>query len=111
MERRREGALLVVGRRGSGKSSSVIDAANRAARAQRRAGRGGGGAIIPTMIKATVLDGGEDRHGGALLKGLIWALCTGLERADGVDGRLRGRARDLYLSATAAERSVDVSRS
>ena len=107
INRRSEGALLVVGRRGSGKTSSVIDAANRAAR--RSAGKDN--AIVPILIRATSLDAEETRPGRALLQGLIWALHARVKSDDGMDGDIRRQAEDLYQNATAAEQSTETLRS
>lgn len=106
IERRAEGALLVVGHRGSGKTSSVVAAANRAA---GRKGRGK--AVIPIMITATSMDktGGEDHK--TLLRSLIWALHRKAEGTEGIDKKLRGRAKELYLDATASVKSYEMSQS
>ena len=105
--RRDAGALLVVGRRGSGKTSSVIDAANRAA----RQGTDGGRTVMPIMVKATSLDAEDKRPGRALLGGLIWALRAGIKSDGGMDkDELQGAER-LYQDVTAAENSTEVSQS
>lgn len=104
IERRAEGALLVVGHRGSGKTSAVIAAANRAAK-----GKGLRKAVVPIMIKATSIDkAGAEGH-KALLQSLIWALHRKAEEME-VDKDLRRRAKDLYLNATASIKSDEVSR-
>ena len=106
IERRSEGALLVVGHRGSGKTSSVIAAANRAAGLEQQ-----DRAVIPIMIKATSIDktGAEDNK--TLLQSLIWALHRKAEEVPEVDKRLRRRTRALYLDATASIKSDEMSQS
>ncbi len=105
--RRDAGALLVVGRRGSGKTSSVIDAANGAARRRAADGR----AIVPIMVRATSLDTEEQRPGRALIQDLIWALRARIKSNGGMGGDLRRMADDLHQNATAAEQSTETSRS
>lgn len=106
--RRDAGALLVVGRRGSGKTSSVIDAANRAA---RRRTDGGGRTAMPIMVRATSLDAEEKRPGRALLEGLIWALRAGVKSDGGMGTDALRRAERLYQDVTAAENSTEMSHS
>ena len=104
IERRAEGSLLVVGHRGSGKTSSVVAAANRAA---GRPGRSK--TVVPIMITATSMDktGGEDHK--TLLRSLIWALHRKADKTGGIDKKLRSRAKTLYLDATATVKSVEMS--
>ena len=104
IERRAEGALLVVGHRGSGKTSSVVAAANRAA-GQKEDGR----TVVPIMITATSMDktGGEDHK--TLLRSLIWALHRKADETGGISKKLRNRAKALYLDATATVKSVEMS--
>lgn len=129
IERRAEGALLVVGHRGSGKTSSVIAAANRAAGREER-----GRAVVPIMIKATSMDKtGAEGH-KTLLQSLIWALHRRAARPDrkpralgplqrlvrklrrgagngeATDTELQHLAENLYLAATASIKSDEVSR-
>lgn len=106
VERRKEGALLVVGHRGSGKTSSVVAAANRAA---GRAGQGR--TVVPIMITATSLDKEDADHSRALLRGLIWALHRKAGEMGGIDKELRRRTEALYLDATATVKSVEASQS
>ena len=130
IERRAEGALLVVGHRGSGKTSSVIAAANRSAGREAR-----GRAVVPIMIKATSMDEtGAEGH-KALLQSLIWALHRraarqnkkagalgplqrqvrklrrGAEKSEETDTELQHLAEKLYLDATASIKSDEMSRS
>lgn len=103
VERRSEGALLVVGHRGSGKTSSVIAAANRAA------GRAGPGrTVVPIMITATSLDKADGAEGKTLLRSLIWALHRKAGEMRGIGKELRRRTKALYLDATATVKSVEV---
>ena len=104
IERRAEGALLVVGHRGSGKTSSVVAAANRAARR-----KGYNKTVVPIMITATSMDktGGEDHK--TLLRSLIWALHRKADETEGIDKKLRHQAKELYLDATATVKSVEMS--
>ena len=106
IERRAEGALLVVGHRGSGKTSSVIAAANRAA-----GRKGHGRTVIPIMITATSMDktGGEDHK--TLLRSLIWALHRKAGEIEGIDKTLLRRTEELYLDATATAKSYELSQS
>ena len=105
IERRAEGALLVVGHRGSGKTSAVIAAANRAAKRE-----GLRKAVVPIMIKATSMDqaGAEGRK--ALLQSLIWALHRRAEEMEGMDKDLQHRTAALYMDATASIKSDEMSR-
>jgi len=106
IERRSEGALLVVGHRGSGKTSSVVAAANRAA------GRPGHGkTVVPIMITATSMDktSGEDHK--TLLCSLIWVLHRKAEETEGIDKKLLRRTEELYLNATASVKSYELSQS
>ena len=106
IERRTEGALLVVGHRGSGKTSSVIAAANRAA---GRKGRGR--TVVPIMITATSMDkeGADDRK--TLLRSLIWALHRKAGGIEGIGKALLRRTEALYLDATATAKSYELSQS
>ena len=106
IERRGEGALLVVGHRGSGKTSSVVAAANRSA---GRKGRGK--TVVPIMITATSMDktGGKDHK--TLLRNLIWVLHRKAEETEWIDKKLRRRAKELYLDATASVKSYELSQS
>ena len=105
--RRSAGALLVVGRRGSGKTSSVINAANWAVRQQTVDGR----TIVPIMVRATSLDTEEQRPGRSLLQDLIWALRARIQSHGSMGRDLRRMAEDLHQNATAAEQSTETSRS
>ena len=104
IERRGEGALLVVGHRGSGKTSSVVAAANRAA---GQAGRGK--TVVPIMITATSMDkdGADDRK--TLLQSLIWALRLKAREIEGIDKTVLRRTEELYLDATATAKSYELS--
>lgn len=104
IERRGEGALLVVGHRGSGKTSSVVAAANRAV---RRTGRGK--TVVPIMITATSMDkeGADDRK--TLLRSLAWALCRKAGEIKRIDKALLRQAETLYLDATATSKSYELS--
>lgn len=106
IERRAEGALLVVGHRGSGKTSSVIAAANRAA-----GQKGHGRTVVPIMITATSMDmeGADDRK--TLLRSLIWALHRKAGEIEGIDKALLRRTEALYLDATATAKSYELSQS
>ena len=106
IERRAEGAMLVVGHRGSGKTSSVVAAANRAAKRERR-----GRTAVPILIKATSMDNTGTEGHKALLQSLIWALHRWAEETKTVDKGLRRRTRALYLDATASIKSDEVSQS
>ena len=103
IERRAEGALLVVGHRGSGKTSSVVAAANRAAGWKKHK------TVVPIMITATSMDktGGEDHK--TLLRSLIWALHRKADETVGISKKLRHQAKALYLDATATVKSVEMS--
>lgn len=106
IERRAEGALLVVGHRGSGKTSSVIAAANRAAELGQQ-----DKAVIPILIKATSIDRTDDEGRKTLLQSLIWALHRKAEEIEGVDKGLRSKTKALYLDATASIQSDELSQS
>lgn len=106
IERRAEGSLLVVGHRGSGKTSSVVAAANRAAGRKER-----GKTVVPIMITATSMDkeGADGRK--TLLRSLIWALCRKASEIEGLDKTLLRRTEGLYLDATASVKSYELSQS
>lgn len=99
VERRDEGSLLVVGRRGSGKTSMVIAAVNEAARRRPQ-----GKTILPILVRATSIE----PDGAIGKKQLLVSLVRSLQRAvSGNRGarRMRKQVRDLHDNATATAKS------
>ena len=99
VERRDEGSLLVVGRRGSGKTSMVIAAVNEAI-GRRPQGK----AILPILVRATSIesDGAIDE------KRLLVSLVRSLQRAVAGDRgarRMRRQVNALHENATATAKS------
>ena len=97
--RRDEGSLLVVGRRGSGKTSLVIAAVNKAARGMPR-----GKTLVPVPVKATSMepDGLADK------KQLLVSLIRSLRREVPAGRRARSLRREvdrLHENATATKKS------
>lgn len=105
--RRTEGALLVVGHRGSGKTSSVINAANRAA-----ARPGHDPPTLAILVKATSIDTADKKSTSkSLLQCLIWALHRRVGDDKSIDKDLRRRTLGLYLDSTASVKTDEVVRS
>lgn len=99
VERRDEGSLLVVGRRGSGKTSLVFTAVNRAAGLRPQ-----GKTILPVLVRATSIESGGQIDKKELLVSLIRSLrreVSGNRRAR----PLRKQVDKLHESATATEKS------
>ena len=97
--RRDEGSMLVVGRRGSGKTSLVIAAVNKAVRNTPR-----GRTIIPVSIKAT----SAESNGPADKKQLLVSLIRSLQQEVPADRRarsLRRKVDELHENATATKKS------
>ena len=97
--RRDEGSLLVVGRRGSGKTSLVIAAVNKAARGMPR-----GKTLVPVPVKATSME----PNGLADKKQLLVSLIRSLQREVPAGRRARSLRRGvnrLHENATATEKS------
>ena len=97
VERREEGSLLVVGRRGSGKTSLVFDAVNQAM------GRPRGRTIVPVLVKATSIesDGAIDKR--QMLVSLIRSLQREVHDNNGARP-LRKKVDELHENATATEK-------
>ena len=91
VERRDEGSLLVVGRRGSGKTSLVIAAVNDAVRRSP-----GGRTIVPVLVRATSIYPGGSVGARQLLEALIRSLRRAAARG-GPEGRVRGRTGRFLL--------------
>lgn len=92
VERRDEGSLLVVGRRGSGKTSLVISAVNDAVRRSP-----GSRTIVPVLVRATSIDPDGSIGARPLLEALIRSLRREAAR-DGPEGGMRERiGRSLQL--------------
>ena len=104
VERRAEGALLVVGHRGSGKTSSVVAAANRAAGRERH-----GKTVVPIMITATSMDKTVEDGRKTLLRSLIWALRLKAGEIKGINKTILRRTEELYRDATASVKSYELS--
>ena len=99
VERRDEGSLLVVGRRGSGKTSMVIAAVNEAARRRPQ-----GKTILPILVRATSIE----LDGAIGKRQLLVSLVRSLQRAVSGNGgarRMRKQVRELHDSATATAKS------
>ena len=99
VERRDEGSLLVVGRRGSGKTSMVIAAVNEAARRRPQ-----GKTILPVLVRATSIE----PDGAIGKRQLLVSLVRSLRRA--VSGnrlarRMRKQVNELHENATATAKS------
>ena len=97
--RRDEGSLLVVGRRGSGKTSLVIAAVNRAARSMPP-----GKTLVPVPVKATSME----PNGLADKKQLLVSLIRSLQREVPAGRRarsLRSGVNKLHENATATKKS------
>ena len=86
VERRDEGSLLVVGRRGSGKTSLVIAAVNEAVRRSH-----GGRMIVPVLIRATSINPEGAVDAGSFLEALIRSLRRAAARDGPAGGGMRGR--------------------
>ncbi len=98
VERRDEGSMLVVGRRGSGKTSLVFTAVNRAAgrRPQSKT-------VLPVLVRATSIESGGPIDKKELLVSLIRSLrraVSGNRRAHS----LRKQVDKLHENATATEK-------
>ena len=97
--RRDEGSLLVVGRRGSGKTSLVIAAVNKAARGMPR-----GKTLVPVPVKATSME----PNGLADKKQLLVSLIRSLRREVPAGRRARSLRKGvdrLHENATATKKS------
>ena len=97
--RRDEGSLLVVGRRGSGKTSLVIAAVNKAARGMPR-----GKTLVPVPVKATSMES----SGPADKRQLLVSLIRSLQREVPAGRRARSLHREvdrLHENATATKKS------
>lgn len=97
--RRDEGSLLVVGRRGSGKTSLVVAAVNEAAR-----GMPPGKTLVPVPVKATSME----PNGLADKKQLLVSLIRSLQREAPAGRRARSLRRGvnrLHENATATKKS------
>ena len=99
VERRDEGSLLVVGRRGSGKTSLVFAAVNQAADRKPQ-----GKTIVPVLVRATSIesDGPIDK------KELLVSLIRSLRRRVSANRRARSLQKqvdELHENATATKKS------
>lgn len=90
VERRDEGSLLVVGRRGSGKTSLVVAAVNEAVRRSP-----GGRTLVPVLVRATSInpDGSVDAR--SFLEALIRSLRREAARDGPINGGMRGQLARL----------------